>query len=72
MTIAERPAEHELEPQVVEQLAMHRGRWVAMTRSRILAVGDSATEVVVEARRQGVRSPIVHRVPEDGHRTYFF
>lgn len=68
----EPPLEHELDPGLQEQLASYRGRWVATTRSEVVAVGKSASEVLKAARAAGVDSPIVYRVPEDGRTAYFF
>ena len=42
-----------------------------MTRTRIVAVGDSPTEVLRDARLGGLLHPIVYRVPEAGT-GYFF
>lgn len=61
--------EHEIDPRLQEQLLKHAGRWVATTHDRLLAVGDSATEVYRAAREQDVDVPIVFRVLEAG-RTY--
>jgi hypothetical protein len=68
----EAPLEHELDPQLQDALVAHQGRWVATTRSEILAVGDSASEVLKAARAAGIESPIVYRVPEDSRTAYFF
>ena len=66
------PLEREFDPELLKELARYRGRWVATTRSRLLADGDSATEVYLAARESGIPVPIVFRVPEDGRTRYFF
>ncbi len=58
--------EHEIAPSLQEELLHYAGRWVATTNDRLLAVGDSATEVYLAAREQGVDVPIVFRVLEAG------
>ena len=35
------------------ELWKHAGRWVAITRSELIAAGDSADEVLAEAERKG-------------------
>lgn len=75
MAIAERdldrPVERELSRELEQELIQHPGRWVAMTRDRLIAVADSSSEAYEEAIRQGVETPILYRVP-DGKSTYFF
>lgn len=48
---------------VAEQLAQHRGRWVAIRDDRIVAVADTLPEVSAAAEAQGFDRPIVFRVP---------
>jgi len=62
---------HVIEPRMQQRLLEHPGKWVAMTRTRIVAVGDSPTEVLRDARLGGLLHPIVYRVPEAGT-GYFF
>lgn len=64
--------EHELDPRLVKKLARYRGRWVAVSGSRVLADGDSPQDVYAKAREQGVDVPVVFRVREDDRRTYFY
>ena len=58
MAIAEReleqPLEHEIDPSVQDELLRHPGEWAALTRSEIIAFGDSP-EVVLSRRRQDRR-----------------
>lgn len=48
---------------VAEQFAQHRGRWVAIHDDRIVAVGDSPTEVREEAVSHGIEEPLLFQVP---------
>jgi hypothetical protein len=75
MVIEERTrdqAERVLEPSLEHELLAHEGRWVAVTRSELVAVGDSADEVIRRASERGVEHPIVYFVPRDGHSSMFF
>lgn len=55
-----------LEPRLQQELLQYEGRWVAITRSDLIAVGDSADEVIRRSADKGVADPIVHFVPRDG------
>lgn len=55
-----------------ERLLAHRGKWVAMTKTDLLAVGDSPDEVLHKATELGVKRPILYRVPEAANSTMFF
>lgn len=68
----EEPLEHEVDPELQEELLKHRGRWVAMTRAKLLAVGDSPAEVLAAAHEVGCESPILYFVPRDDRAVYFF
>lgn len=68
----EQPLEHEIDPGIQEELLKHPGKWVAITRSRVLAVGDDVMTVLREARKLGVEEPIIFRVPNDDGAAYFF
>lgn len=63
---------HELTPELQKKLAGFAGEWVAVTPSRLLAHGHDAKRVLLEARRKGVTSPILFRVPDDEASFYFF
>lgn len=63
---------HELSPELQKKLAALSGQWVAVTPSRLLAHGHDPKLVLKEARRKGVSSPILFRVPEDEASFYFF
>lgn len=65
-----RPPQHVIEPALQMELHHHQGRWVAITRDRLLAVGDSPTEVIQSAREKGVHHPMIYRVP--GEQTTIF
>jgi hypothetical protein len=67
----EEPLEYELDPTLQNELLEHPGKWVTMTRREIIALGDSASEVLERARSRGYERPILHRVPRPGERTYF-
>ena len=61
----------ELEHDVQKELLKHPGKWVALTRSKILAVGDTADEALEAAHAAGHKDPGLYRVPEKA-RSYFF
>lgn len=67
----EQPLEHEIDPQIQTELLKYPGKWVAFTRSEIVAVADEAADAWEGARAKGVASPILYRVPE-GVTAYFF
>ena len=64
--------EYEIAPELQRELLKHPGEWVAITSTRLLATGKSAKQALKRARRKGVDTPIVYRVPEDNGTTYFF
>ena len=66
------PLEHELDPSLQREVLKYPGKWVAVTRSKLVAVGDSPAAVLGEAARAGYANVILHRVPEDGHTINFF
>lgn len=68
MAMAAERLEHEIDPHLEKELQKHPGKWVAMTHSEILAVGDSVQEVLEKAHAD---SPLLFRVPEGRH-SYFF
>jgi hypothetical protein len=63
-------------PAVSEQLAKeldgYRGRWVAVEGDKIVAVAESAPEVVRLANERGAADPIVFRVPLHPERLNIF
>ncbi len=77
MTIAERPElderlEHEIDPELQQELLEHPGEWVAITRSELIASSMDVAEVYRIAAERGVVSPIVYQVPKDEGTAYFF
>jgi hypothetical protein len=52
-----------IEEQLAKALDRYRGKWVAIDGNRVVAVGDSAREVVEKAREQRITDPRVFRVP---------
>jgi hypothetical protein len=68
----EEPLELELDPQVQVELAAHPGKWVALTRSEVLAVGDSVAAVLKQAAARGYDSPILMRVPDADPAAFYF
>lgn len=65
-----REAEHVIAPALQDELLRHQGRWVAITRSKLVAIGDSPAEVVRLAQEKGAKRPMIYRVPSD-HSTTF-
>ena len=74
MTVAERPKteEHQIAPELQEELIAHPGKWVAMTRTELLAIEDSPAKAYQAARKQGVETPILYFVPDNRERTYYY
>ena len=70
--VVEEPLEHEFDPELQRELLQHAGRWVATTRSELVAVGDSPREVHVAALAAGVDLPVIFRVRDDSGRAYFY
>jgi hypothetical protein len=62
---------HEIEPQLQQELLKHPGKWAAITRSKILAIGDDPRKVVAAARKMGIAAPILYRIP-DASTLYFY
>lgn len=61
----------EISPTVQKEALRHPDKWVAITPDRFIAAAVSIEEVFRLARKAGVTSPIVYRVPPGGA-TYFF
>ena len=75
MAVDERPADdlvYEIEPSVQEELIKHPGKWVAMRRSRILAIRDTPAEAYAAGREAGVGVPILYQVPDTRARYSYF
>ena len=75
MVVDERPREEVtdvLEPQLQDEILQYEGRWVAMTHTDLIAVGDSANDVAQQAAEAGVDDPIIYFVPRDGNASLFF
>ena len=60
---------YEIEPSVQEELIKHPGKWVAMTRSKVLAIRDAPAEAYAAGREAGVGLPISTRSPTSGRGT---
>jgi len=71
MAVLER-LERPIERKVQEELLKHPGKWAAITRTRVIAIGDSSVEVLRVATQKGVRRPILYRIPPDGNITLFY
>jgi Family of unknown function (DUF5678) len=76
MVIDNRPTDEATEsvlaPRLQQELLAHEGKWVAITKTELLAVGDSPDEVLHGAAERGVKQPILYFVPRDGHSSMFF
>lgn len=62
----DQPIEYVIEPALQEELWQHAGRWTAITRSEILAVGNTPTEVYEAAVALGHKTPWLWYVPKPG------
>jgi hypothetical protein len=76
MTIAERSdveerLQFEIDPALQQRLFEHAGKWVALTRSEIIAIADTPSEAFHAAQEAGITDPILYRVPEDKDTVYF-
>lgn len=66
-----------IEQRLAEELGQYRGRWVAVDpdvkkERRVVASGDSVSEVLGLALQKGVTDPIVFRVPTHPERLNVF
>lgn len=63
----------EVNRSVQHDLFKHAGRWVAITRDKLVAVGDSPKQVTTKAKAKGIDRPIVYKVPrpEEASVNYF-
>lgn len=61
-----------VERDLARELQKYKGRWVALFAGAIVAVGDSAADVVSQALRKGVTDPMVVRVPHDPDRLAYY
>ncbi|MGH2585590.1 MAG: DUF5678 domain-containing protein [Dehalococcoidia bacterium] len=57
-----------IDQQLAEELEGYRGRWVAIDAGRVIAPGDSLSDVIERAREQSVADPLTFRVPLHPHR----
>jgi hypothetical protein len=64
----ERPV---IDEALAKLLEHHKGRWVAVDGSTIVAVGDSASEVIKGALEAGVTDPLVFKVATHPERLNF-
>jgi hypothetical protein len=71
MAVLER-LQRPIERKVQEELLKHPGKWAAITRTRVIAIGDSSVEVLRVATQKGVRRPILYQIPPDGNITFFY
>lgn len=65
-------ARQAVDPDLTNDLQKHRGRWVALYAGEIVAVADSAREVIRIALENGVTDPTVLRVPSHPERLAFY
>lgn len=73
MTERQERLEYELEPKLQRELLKHPGKWAAVTRSRLLAVGKTPKAALRAAKRAHPHaSPILHHIPDTRHTAYFF
>jgi hypothetical protein len=58
-------------PALQRELLRHPGKWVAITRTRLVGMGDSAEAALQVARERGEPHPMLYRV-RDSDTLYFF
>lgn len=68
----EEPLQHVIDPDLQKQLLEHAGKWVAITRSELIAIGDTPIEALKRAREKFAGEVIVHHVPANDRTAYFF
>jgi hypothetical protein len=56
---------------LAKELERHKGRWVAVDGNHVVAVGDTASEVVEQALEAGVTDPLVFKVASHPERLNF-
>jgi hypothetical protein len=52
----------EIDAELARQLENYLGRWVAVYEGKVVASGNSASEAVEAALKEGVTDPLVFRV----------
>jgi hypothetical protein len=64
--------EHEIALEVQEKMRAYPGKWAALTRDHLIAIGDSATEAkdLAAAKEPGV-VPILTHIPNADGNTFF-
>jgi lactam utilization protein B len=62
-----RAVEHVIAPALQEELRQYAGQWVALTATKIVAVGNSPQATVDLATERGYKRPLLFRVPPDGN-----
>ena len=77
MTVIDRPAreerlQHELDPELQQELQKHPGEWVAITRTTLIAFGKDPAAVARKAREAGIDSPMMFRVPDPEAAAHYF
>jgi hypothetical protein len=67
---AERVISHELE----KELWSHAGKWAFVTHSELVALGDTPREALERAKekRSSLEGLLLHHIPEDEGKHYFF
>jgi hypothetical protein len=65
-------AQHALDPAAQLALERYKGRWVAVLGANVVAVGDSAPDVISRALKKGVTDPVVFRVPTNPEHISFY
>jgi hypothetical protein len=48
-----------------DELAKHRGKWVLVEGSQLLAVDDDHDKVWLKAKEAGIKVPLIFRAPSD-------
>lgn len=60
------PLERVMSVELEAELQLHPGKWVAAHDERIIAIGDTPSEVCEAAWAAGVETPLLLKVPEPG------
>lgn len=65
--------EYEIAPELQQQLRSYPGKWALVTRTRLLALGDTPTEAVTNAKGiEADSDPILKHIPRGDGITYVY
>ncbi len=66
------PLQHEIDPQLQKELLRHPGKWALITRSRLIAIASSPTDLMKAGEKVEARGVMLYRIPDDSNTAFFF